>query len=1826
MISVIKRGSFGLLAALVVSCGNIEDLSYADCPVPGAFGCACDATGGCQRLEDGTALICGADNLCARPNCEGSEGPELGCVCGAGGQCAEGLVCSNGNCVVDTGQTLVRPANPKCYTPCKADLVEGGQVRTCSADGLIEGCIDGALCRAGSCVLPVSGKPSESVAATAQGAACSSDSDCPSFQSCIENACFSECDVDTECREGRRCVRHACRLPCAAAQDTCPDNTVCETVDGDVGFCQPVAGVGAPGPEFTGAFSVSVTRLAFSADAATRSFVLQNDGATALELTLRKAKHTEYADNGPKLITEQPLSWLRLGEVEADTTQTQELVVSLPPGASKTVYLTHAQNPALSRYDGELQILHPRLRVQSITLSYTGTLEGKWSGNMYFFANFGDRGLETWRSNPDDQSALRAVGNALIRRWGAFRDRRISLDEFKATITATQTESWKWNSVKDRCPTTDAPDPNVGCYLYDNVTGLGIYSDFLPDNPIPTGASALPISVNLQRDGAGSVLDWTGRIVSEEALQYAGSPRVSVRFAEDPSDCSTSAGRTCINRLRAFSADIYVGGRYLTQPTDTTCAQAAPDTFQLTSTPWLVPGFGPNFTARSNEVLGSGPKFRYECRDKLLPFSDPSRTSLNINLAVSNPVPDGSTRKRTLELLDGALIDQNTLFVLVRERFPSFLDPADTQGFSAYGYMLLERTPARLAAADFQSTTPQDYRAPASRVLNVSCSPELLTQVNVSSLDSSNAARVGQAMVDGVIPSATPPATIDPNDPSPTAERVHYLCAATGLFDGGKLDDGTASASRVSCPAGSQVRFFTLSGAGSSQQEVAEMSCQNGGGICREGEPCSTATVTADGSTIPAPCTAGSACSVKGTCGELFQTWLTSRPANVRLEPVFRCTDSSQALCDVDRTNLRAGKTFYKDLPQQVVFRGLDELINEAFRYKTQFQNRSGTGLGFVPQTCSGGAGEASYCYDPEQIEQIRDRVDCATHVYTEYYAALGSSSEGQAARALLKAFLGRNYSYFAETVPGLPAPVIHDGFERLNAELLIMLGDESYTSSFASRFDLAGQQLADFQGALFEPNGINLSGGAGFEMYSLYQSVQYYQMALDRFYRLSGAIWSSFGRLPPGQGFVTPQTATSYFARLIRASSQKSRAWSQVSKRYQAFNRPDLARLVVSRAYTSAYLESVLLSRMMQRLIDSADAADRAQIVAQLELAQQTYQAAMMEMANVYRNISDNITYFGFQPDYVPFPALNPLETNAFDKALARAQAALATAAEKEAIALADNRTFDTDAASFQSALAQLTSQYEDELANLCGTFQVNLEGQPQVFPAISKYAYLDRRASAFGDPCGLMGNGELYDAVIGLEQKQLEIAQVKQAHQNLLGQVNDVLGRASEQCGRIATAKDFYIRNQDKILSLQDGINSLELVIDAAERAEHMAEVIGDYVKCTVGVATDCPTAFVASGAYVAVASVTTGVAVVSQAIITGLEAAIGDTEKAIVLNEMEQECSALNIDAKYEVKGLYRETLQLQLDALKAQYELQLALSNIQKLRNQAIYLASGQQEESAHLINIEAARNDPNVRIYRNDAIVTADQTFFRALQEAYKATKVFEYYTSQSYAPLQNLVLVRMVSHGDFTLESYLAELDSAFQSFQEQFGLPDTRVAIVSVRDDVLRIPELGDNGVALPTEDRIARFRAKLQDATLLDGNGYVTLPFTTTVDSLSPLTRNHKILGMEVELVGRGVGDDLGRVYVRQSGTSTVLTVEGEKSFYAFPERLAVMNPFFNGTKPLAEAIYWSERLRDRPYLNTGWELVLNRKDESVNRDIRLDAIDDIKLYVYYTDFTQL
>lgn len=1839
---------FLALLLLPASCGDAgggggsgDTAAPVACAASGSEGCPCHTSGACDRRDDGLRLVC-SDGVCVAPRCDGEAGLVEGCLCGGGAPCSEGLVCVNGACAPDTGQTLVPPAEPKCYTPCRGGYTApDGTWVPCSAEGLLPGCIGAAVCDRGTCVVPTppaaGGDGTAVVEQALEAGPCDGDADCPDFQVCIEHRCYSDCERDRDCNPPRTCVKMVCRVACATDQpDSCAPGEFCSTTNGLTGFCMPLPASDPPTPPpVAGSFSLSQRSVDLSSLVDGGSFVITNHAPTALDFTITKVSHTEFTDEGITIVRESPLSWVLLGSDAAAPAPVPELVVHVEGDGGKAVItIAGPANPTLARWAGALRVVNDQLGEQTVLVSFTASPEGQWTGRVYYFAKFGTTGLDDWMKDREDRGALELVQNALVRRWGALRDGYITVDEFRAALQATLTGSWRWPTVQARCPDAAAPNPNAACYPYDNAAGLSVYADYEPDNPVPTGVVEFPMVMNLRAlDAAAAPAVWGGRIVSSQALNYAGDPAVDLVFASDPVDCSDSLGGACVTLLESFDADVFVGGRYETDPADQGCRRAASGTFGLVETPWLVPGF-----EADTYVDAAGQRARFECRDGLLPFGEGAKAR-NASLAGSNPIPDGATRRRHIELIDGALVDQRTIYILFRERFPSFLDAGDADGFAAHGIMELRRSEAVLADEDYRGATPEDVRVPPG-IEGVGCSQETLEQLFPPERFSDDpdygpllaagvrhgdgmAASVARTMLDGFVWRGDDRATDEITEDDD--EKVHYYCEETDLFDGGPGDyraapglpcgaDGDCFSGmrcsaagtcvpegidyRVECPVGSRVEFFTLQGPGATQDQVALLPCQ---------EDCGT----------DADCIAR-----KGTrCRDTLAGWKADATHAIRWDIVWRCTDEDAVYCNTDRLDLRTGKTFYRAQETDAVERPLDLEIEDAFRYKTKFRNRSGTNLGFAPGVCDPVSDAVPYCYDPGAIERIRGRVDCVVHLYADFYDELDGDTQVK-----LRDFLVRTYAYDEELVFGQAAPVVHDGFERLYSELLIMMGDEAYTSAFQSRFDLAGLSVASFRGSAFEPGGIDLSGGAGFEMFNLYLATQYYQLALDRFYKLSPVIWASLRELPTGQGFVTQATVSSYFSRLIRASSQKTRAFSEIAKRYQAFNRADLARGVIDRAYTAAYLESIVLSRLMLKVVDVASPSDKAQIEKEVETAQRTYRVALLEMRNVYQDITDNQTYFGFQPDYIPFPTFTEYQLNAFLATMERVTAKLAIAADKEAVALADNRAFETDGAQFQAELASLTRDYETELGNLCGTFTVVQGGTTVVYPAIPDYAYLNERASLLGDPCGLMGNGDIHEAMVELEMAGNDLDGVRMKRQHLQDAIDDLNARLAEQCDRIHEFKDFTVGLSQGIMAAETVIRGLDYVIELSDRMTSMLNDIGGYVACVTGVADECILSFSFLGLYApaAAANLTTW-AVVDLAKVP-LEIAITEMEITQQAAEIEDECTALTIDTKYEARDLMRQALELNLEAVNVQYGVQLAASKVTRLRNDATAAMANEANALEHLIDVEAARNDPNVRIYRNDAILAADRTFWEAVREAYRATRIYEYYTSQSYAALDKLFLVRMVAHGDYSLESYLAELQEAFVEFDEQYGKPDTRVQVVSLRDDILAIPRLGPQGTALTEQERSALLREKIQDVSLLDAGGYIVLNFSTSLDDLSPLTRDHKLLYVEAEIIGEDVGDALGRVYLQQTGTGVVRRVDGEKSFYAFPERVAVVDTFFNGDRVFPDEVYRSERFLDRPVVNTGWQLVLNRKDEQVNEDIELSSLTDIRLYLYYTDFTRL
>ncbi|MBN2802958.1 MAG: hypothetical protein JXR91_07675 [Deltaproteobacteria bacterium] len=1842
------------------------------------------------------------------------------------------------------------PENPACYTPCKKSLITSdGEFIECQADGLMEACLDGKQCINGTCADVDDSEEYEALT-------CKSDIECPDFKRCIAGGCYSDCKQDGDCSGEKRCYRRTCRLPCSSNSDGAADNVCgrsefCQTLDGEFGFCMPFdsnddtdskdveefsdtsdvssdSGTdsdlnNSANPVFVSnsQFELSKKLVEFSNNHVSDGFKILNYAPTASSFTVRKVKHFEYPDSGAIMISENPLHWIKMGPT-GDTTVEQEFTVLVDPASGdtpgeKTIDLKSAYNETLLKWEGEIEVVNEKMGVRKLSLSYRTTPDGQWSGRIYNFAQFRDVELDKWVLDKGNKTKLEKVENAFIKRWSAFKDGLISYDEFKAVLLATRTESWKLSSVKDMCKNEGGAD--VACYLYQNSNGYSVYTTDQKDFPIPSAVSELDMVMNLKVDDTISTR-LTGRIESSEAPQYAGDPAVNLEFLSDPTGgCDSDR---CFVPIKSFNSTIRVGGRHALKK-----GSCANEGFADVEVPWLVPGFADG--TFEDDVTGE--RYYSECREMTLPFGTEYQDLYMQNpiLAGSNPIPDGQVRERTLELVDGALIDQKSLFIIYREHFPSFLGSTDTEGFSSYGFMVLERSPEELAPEDFVGFK-QD--APASVVpddlLNVGCSEDFLASIGVGSVTSGNVDTVVNMVLDGVAGDSTA-------EELDSTEIVHYYCEDTGLFDGGRYDDDVNNL-KEPCPAGSKVIFFTLSD--NSDVDFAPLSLA--------GQECNNSFSRDANEKIVS----------RGTCQKTLNSWINNEWYSIRLDPLWRCTDPNEVYCESDRLDLRSERTFYQDIPGAPTFLPLRVDVANAFRYKTRFRTRDGQSIGFVPEICVKNSDAVPYCYSPETIENLYERVNCATSLYSNNRQDMSDE-----VKARLLAYLKENFMQDSYMDYDTGNTIVQDGFEFLNAELLIMLGDDAYTESFAARLDLAGSNMTSFKGSLFEVDGMDLSGGAGYEMVSLYRSIQYYQKVLDRFYNLSPMIWKAIEIGAPNS-FITQQTVVTYFDRLVRASSQKARAWSEVAKRYQNFNRADLAYPVIERAYASAYLESIVMSRMMLKMLDEVAVEKRDQIVMLLETSGLIYKAALLEMKDVHSSINEDINYFGYSPDYIPFPALDDNDTNSFEKQFAFARQRLEMARQKEDAALADSRSFDVDSASFQSELIKLSDSYENQLGDLCGTFE-GFDGN--IYPAIPEYAHMSERTSWFnGSPCGFVGNGQIHDAMASMEITAVDLKSTVMAQENIFKKMEIEKDRTVEQCNvrteinelikarldvamadkkadlddiftrRNAAVDDFKAKIDEKYATkLEDEKKSRQSTADAintlTERKQgKIADVQYDSMETNASLNDDIRNTEVEMNrvqrTYDNVVGITSaarcsdiatciqaGAAVATMSIATGVkgrklkrsEDSITEKQTAIALNERDSQkeistlnldleiktnkkqttleldilgqdaaldaelrridnkkyhkledldnelqdklasiennldkylrdkdvklnCDLADVDMKASIANLILSMHENELQILKADYSLKLAMSQIAKLFNQSTRVLAEMSSHEQLLINVEAAKNNPNIRIYKNDAIINADRTFNNALKEAYKATKLYEYYTSQTYAKSIELFLIRMVGAGDYSLEEYLDELEDSFHDFEEEYGNPDTRVAVLSLRDDILSIPYMGDSGEAVSQTDRIDAFRDAIRDVRLIDSHGYINIPFSTVLSQLSPLTRNHKIEHVEVEIIGTDIGDTVGRVYLRQNGTGVMNGLDGETSYFAFPERLAVINPLFNGNRVFEPDVYKNRRLRDRPFINTNWEFIFNQKDESVNEDIVVDSLTDIRLYVYYTDFTQM
>lgn len=1831
----------------------------------GSAGCACKngtcdgnlacENNRCQRCEGKAHCACYKNHSCdVGVRCEVenngahtckpcSAQAEAGCNCEQDSHCAASFLCVNKRCQPPAALAQL-PKDPKCYSPCEGNVRDrDGRLLPCHPTlRLIEGCLVGQVCNNGSCV---SAARSDKLSATTYPF-CMKTSDCPSWQSCIQGRCYSDCKVNAECPEGSGCYAYTCRQRCAITKTECPNNETCQNVGStqDEGFCLPSVPREPDAPSHTKVgevFSISEKELRFNNRENTAEIAIANNGD--FDVTVQIVRESDNTGEA------KPLAWLSIDACQTYTDDTlprcqafsnkptaqEPFSVTIKGKGRVILKILNAEKVPQNKntYTGVLRFKNDALE-QRLDVTYRRSTQGRWIGKIYSFGHFEDTNIAQFPA-PNNLD-LRTLKNAFLRRWLNFKRREITFEQFRAILEAIRTDSWRSARTQEACKrlfSTQASE-DVACYPFSSEKGYEILSDSQREAAVPSGITALEMALDV-KELAGN--QWEGRIVSEQTLHYPGDPQIKVQFAETP-------GNSSMSLLTSLQAVVDLGGRYAV-PSSGSCANTT--AFQKTTYPWFVPGFTMDTSTRSGSLF----RERAECRSQVIPKSVPSNATetqraailaYNQSLSAANPIPNGRTLRRTLELVDGVLYENQVFFAIIRERFTSPFASSNNaelaKDWVRYGYVLLQPTDSEFKESDAQGSpssqcTDNTACGPngtcqnglcqgTNQLQQVTCTPAIVRAAinrSINKIDDLRAwsetdlAHLVSTLMgkqrDDIANETSLHITRSENNGEIAyvytrdgfQRFIHYYCEDTRQFNGGPQNNSQ------DCPAASKVIYFE-----STTPENA-----------MRAHPCQSGLPNAS------------------TCDVALAQFRTE--SSFREDVPYRCVDANAVLCSNNRKDMREGKIFFKPTTQNQFVSPLAPLeaaLMEAFRYRLKFQSRTGQSIGFAPSICDKSLGsQIPYCYDPDVIEQLEQRVNCLEAIFTDNTL---SQKLPTTSRAQIKSFLEKAFSYSNRIVNGV---IFTDlGFETLNAELKVMLGDDAFTRSLNSRYDLANSQLVSFEGDLLESNGVRLSGALGYEMYNLYLSVHYYQMVLDRFYAQTDTFVQSFRQSTTS--FLTAASVSSSMRKLLLAASRKARSWNVIAKKYYQINRSDLAQRVLERAYLAAYLEQIVFTQLLHNLTQTLDSKQIPQLRSDIEQLTVTYSAALLEMQESYQKVLRKLDYFGFPEGYVPFPALNrsaatasPL--NAFSTSLVTVKEKLATAREKEQIALQNNRSFETDAANFQSEIVKLEQNYNEQLIQICGELK---DGDRSV-PAVPKYAHL-YRSGELSDPCGLVPGGALYNAYATLERVAQDMPQIEQQRSALYQRIDNEKLRIQKFCNDRFKLADISWTYQDKQKNLQLSRDTTDLIWQSAMRAMAGLAQISASSRCiTIGgtaVSTECLHAKISTAArLVLLIAQETAIAVLSVQMNNArkeMAALQRDFSKVNIQTPCtvcptdNPDCNQAGVAQIASQNYLAQLTLELEtfrLQMLTARYNASLVLSQIAGLRQRADRLLREQEDSTALLLNVQAAQNDPNVRIYKNDAILTAERTFEEAIQEAYSLTLIYEYYTSSSYAQKNDLLLVRMISSGDKNLESYVSQLEQAYRDFEERFGRPALRVMVLSLRDDILRIPHIAENGEARSLQERVQAFQQQLNDPKNYTPEGYFHTSFPISVDpktsAVSPVTYGHKIVYLEAEIKATERGDDVGRIYLRQNGTGVIREANDQFQYYALPERTAVINTFFNGHKTFDPSVYQNYRLQDRPLGNTQWQLLFNQVSEKANQDIVLNAINDIVLYVYYQDFSK-
>jgi len=747
-------------------------------------------------------------------------------------------------------------------------------------------------------------------------------------------------------------------------------------------------------------------------------------------------------------------------------------------------------------------------------------------------------------------------------------------------------------------------------------------------------------------------------------------------------------------------------------------------------------------------------------------------------------------------------------------------------------------------------------------------------------------------------------------------------------------------------------------------------------------------------------------------------------------------------------------------------------------------------------------------------------------------------------------------------------------------------------------------------------------------EIGQLEEAVDWYTLATDGYIELLATErFTQFMALQPARVHPVSNRPTPYLdlQRLALASAKKSRAYLEIAERqFRKFTAAskDEAEATLRAALPIAISEFKLLHDVWP------DAGADASV--------QALRRNISDMQRLHRYLQEGKNPFGYGPAYVPFhfqPKHWP--NNNFEQTMDLAQAELAVARDLVNYAQGRQEESDDNYAILQQRLYDVSVQYDNQLAQLCGT---NAVGEPDL------------------DGCHKNESGEFYRQLLRVEAASKRIDLVEQQMANQLALIEIEEARVAKVNNIHRATAEMYTQTGEKLANLateEAKLRRQQVRIQnrMRENTEKLRQT-ESFINAATSMLNPNPVAAI-SGIIGFVGRISSSPPDEGEAL-ENIETKLGNLNakrerlrafQSAYVQYAQADINTANSEAT--IKQYYLRFAEYDIELNIAMNNLQQAASQLNGLLTQIEYLMAEKAKAEAFTT---ALYQDPAGRVLRDYYMELASDRFDVALRYAWQAGRALEYELNQDVrfdggplTDLDSLYRLRDV----YSLEAALAQMNTAYHDFLARTDVPSPQQ-----REDVIYLSQaLGFEDAYDPDLGRIVtreeKFNAFVRDPANRDAAGNLRFTFPTAIhlgnQSFSTAVFNDKIVSVKMRLWGNNLGDDRAVIHLKQDGTSFIRTldafseaeyvqtpagetvctpVDSVREYNIHPLKASVMAATNLNTLPADVAV--NQELATRSVAFTNWTLTLDVVNEPNNFDVDIDNIEEIELIVTHEAYT--